>query len=121
VSVYPTDIYICIYDWIWKRLISIGALCAGPIGDWLGRRWGLIFSCGVFSVGAALQTAATAIPLFVVGRLIAGLGVGLVSALVPLYQSETAPKRIRGTVVGMYQLCIVSQSQPLGVVPSDLQ
>ena len=44
--------------------------------------------------------------MFVAGRFFAGLGVGLISAMVPLYQSETSPKWIRGTVVGAYQLAI---------------
>lgn len=61
--------------------IFFGALLAGPAGDYLGRRWGIITSCGVFIVGVALQTAAVALPLFIVGRVVAGLGVGLVSAL----------------------------------------
>ena len=50
-----------------------------------------------------MQTAATKLPLFVVGRVWAGLGVGLVSTLVPMYQSECSPKWIRGAVVGLYQ------------------
>lgn len=83
-----------------------GALCAAPMGDILGRRLGLVASTGVFTFGVILQTIATAIPLFVAGRFFAGLGVGLISALIPLYQSETAPKWIRGTVVGCYQLAI---------------
>jgi len=80
-----------------------GALLAAPVADHLGRKGGLILSCLVFSIGVALQTAATAIPLFVVGRLWAGVGVGLVSTLVPMYQSECSPKWIRGAVVGLYQ------------------
>lgn len=44
--------------------------------------------------------------IFVAGRFFAGLGVGLISAMVPLYQSETSPKWIRGTIVGAYQLAI---------------
>lgn len=58
-----------------------GALGAAPMGDLLGRRWGLIASTGVFTVGVILQTAATAIPLFLAGRFFAGFGVGLISAL----------------------------------------
>lgn len=58
-----------------------GALGAAPMGDFVGRRWGLIASTGVFSLGVALQTAATAIPIFLAGRFFAGFGVGLVSAL----------------------------------------
>ncbi|KAG9596592.1 general substrate transporter, partial [Aureobasidium melanogenum] len=83
-----------------------GALLAAPTGDLLGRKLGLMSWLVVFCVGVVLQTAATAIPLFVAGRTIAGLGVGGISALIPLYQSETAPKWIRGSIVGAYQLAI---------------
>ena len=83
-----------------------GALFSAPVADTLGRRLGMIFNCGVFTFGVILQTAATAIPMFVAGRFFAGLGVGLLSATIPLYQSETAPKWIRGTVVGAYQWAI---------------
>jgi len=83
-----------------------GALTAAPTGDIFGRRLGLIISTGVFTFGVILQTAATAIPMFVAGRFFAGYGVGMISALIPLYQSETSPKWIRGTIVGAYQLAI---------------
>ncbi|KAI4158347.1 MAG: hypothetical protein LQ342_007516 [Letrouitia transgressa] len=83
-----------------------GALTAAPMGDVLGRRLGMIVSTAIFTFGVILQTAATAIPLFVAGRFFAGYGVGLISALIPLYQSETSPKWIRGAIVGCYQLAI---------------
>ncbi|KAJ5817302.1 hypothetical protein N7447_009535 [Penicillium robsamsonii] len=83
-----------------------GALGAAPIADKFGRRMGMIMESFVFVFGVILQTIATSIPLFVAGRFFAGLGVGLLSATIPLYQSETAPKWIRGTVVGAYQLAI---------------
>ncbi|CAF0738107.1 unnamed protein product [Adineta steineri] len=80
-----------------------GALLGYPCGDFLGRRWGLILACLIFSIGVAFQTAATALPLFVVGRVVAGLGVGIISCIVPMYQSECAPKWIRGAIVSGYQ------------------
>ena len=83
-----------------------GSLSAAPMADLTGRRIGMILSTFVFIFGVILQTAATAIPLFVAGRFFAGFGVGLISAIIPLYQSETAPKWIRGTIVGCYQLAI---------------
>ena len=83
-----------------------GALSSAPLADILGRRIGLIVSSFVFMFGVILQTAATAIPLFVAGRFFAGYGVGLISAIIPLYQSESLPKWIRGAVVGCYQLAI---------------
>ena len=83
-----------------------GALLSAPVADYAGRRIGMIFNTGVFAFGVILQTAATAIPMFVAGRFFAGLGVGLLSATIPLYQSETAPKWIRGSIVGCYQWAI---------------
>ncbi|KAJ8079497.1 Plasma membrane low glucose sensor [Marasmius tenuissimus] len=83
-----------------------GALLGAPVADVLGRKWGVVFACLVFAIGVAMQTAATEKALFVVGRVFAGLGVGLVSCLVPMYQSECAPKWIRGSVVALYQWAI---------------
>ncbi|KAH8906876.1 general substrate transporter [Coniochaeta sp. PMI_546] len=83
-----------------------GALSAAPLADAIGRRLGLIASTVVFIFGVILQTAAVSIPLFLAGRFFAGFGVGLISAIIPLYQSETAPKWIRGVIVGSYQLAI---------------
>lgn len=85
----------------------VGALAAPAINDTLGRRWCLIISSLiVFNLGAALQTAADSFNLLLVGRVIAGLGVGLISSTIPLYQSEASPKWIRGAVVSCYQWAI---------------
>ncbi|KAG5982695.1 hypothetical protein E4U55_001518 [Claviceps digitariae] len=83
-----------------------GALLSPFMSDVIGRRYALMISCWVFNLGVILQTASTAIPMFLAGRFFAGLGVGLISALIPLYQSETAPKWIRGAIVGAYQFSI---------------
>ncbi|KAF4971594.1 hypothetical protein FSARC_1626 [Fusarium sarcochroum] len=83
-----------------------GALSTALFSDYLGRRPGLIIACWIFNLGVILQTISTAIPMFIAGRFFAGFGVGLVSAMIPLYQSETAPKWIRGAIVGAYQWAI---------------
>ena len=83
-----------------------GSLGSAPLADFVGRRMALIYSTFIFIFGVILQTAATAIPLFVAGRFFAGFGVGLLSATIPLYQSESAPKWIRGAIVGLYQWAI---------------
>jgi SP family sugar:H+ symporter-like MFS transporter len=83
-----------------------GALTGAPCSDMLGRVLGLVAANVVFCIGVILQTAATDIPLFVAGRFFAGYGVGMISMTIPLYQSETSPKWIRGAVVGCYQLAI---------------
>ncbi|KAF2868116.1 general substrate transporter [Massariosphaeria phaeospora] len=83
-----------------------GALFAGSLADWVGRRATIIAGCAVFSLGVVLQVAATTVALLVPGRLIAGIGVGFVSAIIILYMSEVAPKSVRGAIVSGYQFCI---------------
>jgi len=83
-----------------------GALIAGDIADWFGRRTTIIIGCFIFIVGVILQTASSALGLLVAGRLIAGFGVGFVSAIIILYMSEIAPKKVRGALVSGYQFCI---------------
>ena len=53
-----------------------------------------------------MQTGCHQLSVFVVGRLFAGLGVGLISTLIPMYLSECSPKWIRGAVVTGYQWAI---------------
>lgn len=66
----------------------LGALTASPVADMLGRRWGLMASTTiVFNAGVIMQTASTSQPLFIAGRFFAGYGVGLISAMIPMYQS----------------------------------
>lgn len=83
-----------------------GALCASEFADRLGRKKGLIATCGVFTIGIIFQIVATGIAVLMVGRYIAGFGVGLVSVMVPLYQAECIPAKRRGTIVSCYQLAI---------------
>jgi sugar porter (SP) family MFS transporter len=83
-----------------------GAIIAGDLADWFGRRTTIISGCGIFMVGVALQVASTTVALLVVGRLIAGFGVGFVSAIIILYMSEIAPRKVRGAIVSGYQFCV---------------
>ncbi|KAM7188056.1 General substrate transporter [Naviculisporaceae sp. PSN 640] len=83
-----------------------GALIAGDFADWFGRRVTVILGCLIFMVGVALQTASAGLGLIVAGRLVAGFGVGFVSAVIILYMSEVAPRKIRGAIVSGYQFCV---------------
>ena len=83
-----------------------GALAAGDLADWYGRRTTVIVGCFIFIIGVILQTASAGLGLIVAGRLVAGLGVGFVSAIIILYMSEIAPRKVRGAIVSGYQFCI---------------
>ena len=78
----------------------IGALFASPIADRFGRKSSITFWCIIHIVGIIVQISTTSKWYQVaVGRLVAGLGVGALSSLVPMYQSESAPRQIRGAMV----------------------
>jgi len=83
-----------------------GALLAGDLADWFGRRTTVILGCLVYGIGCVLQTASSGLGLLVAGRLIAGFGVGFESAIIILYMSEIAPKSVRGAIVSGYQFAI---------------
>lgn len=61
-----------------------GAIIAGDLADFIGRRMTIIVGCAVFCVGGILETASTGLNVMVAGRLIAGFGVGFISAIVIL-------------------------------------
>lgn len=99
----------------WKRslitsILSVGtffgAIIAGDLADFVGRRTTIIAGCFILSVGVALQTISTGLVLLVIGRLVAGFGVGFVTAIIILYMSEVAPKKVRGAIVAGYQFCV---------------
>ncbi|KAF2878422.1 hypothetical protein BDV95DRAFT_601073 [Massariosphaeria phaeospora] len=74
----------------------ISSLLVGRIGDMLGRRRTILYGSLIFVVGGALQSFANGMPLMMLGRIIAGLGVGTLSTIVPVYQSEISPAHNRG-------------------------
>ncbi|KAG6308149.1 hypothetical protein E4U45_002149 [Claviceps purpurea] len=74
----------------------IASLVVGRVGDIIGRRRTILYGSCIFFVGGALQTAATSMAMMMVGRIIAGLGVGMLSTIVPVYQSEISPPHNRG-------------------------
>ncbi|MDO5093431.1 MAG: MFS transporter [Propionibacteriaceae bacterium] len=87
---------------------ALGAFFGGRLSDLYGRRHNILLLAFVFFVGAIGCTLAPNIWLLYVARVILGLAVGGASATVPVYLAETAPKSIRGTLVGVDQLMIVT-------------
>lgn len=86
----------------------LGASLAAFTSDRFGRKKSLLAAAALFtisSIGAALPRN---IAEFVVARLVGGLAIGLASTLSPLYIAEISPPRIRGLLVSVNQLAIVT-------------
>ncbi|KAJ7272862.1 hexose transport-related protein [Mycena rebaudengoi] len=85
-----------------------GALSNGYICDIISRRWTLFVGAIICLLGTALTTGAQNAAWMFVGRFFIGWAVGSLSAAVPLYNSEISPAELRGTVVSIQQLAIVT-------------
>ncbi|KAJ1797349.1 hypothetical protein LPJ59_003200 [Coemansia sp. RSA 2399] len=84
----------------------VGSLCGGYLADKFSRKRTIMIACVVFSLGAAIQCGSRNRAMLICGRFIAGLGVGVLSMTVPVYQSEIAPSHIRGRLVSLQQWAI---------------
>lgn len=86
---------------------AVGGIFLSKVADVYGRRMGLMFSMLVYVVGIIIQiSSSTKWYQYFIGRLIAGLAVGCISVLCPLFIGESAPKAVRGMLVCCFQLCI---------------
>ena len=84
-----------------------GAFFSGFLSDRLGRKQPLIIAALLFTISAAGTGAVDQFTPFVLYRLLGGLGIGLASAISPMYIAEIAPTAMRGRLVAVNQLTIV--------------
>ncbi|KAK7415296.1 hypothetical protein QQZ08_012378 [Neonectria magnoliae] len=105
-----------------------GAMFAGPTGDRLGRKYTILIGACIFLVGGALQTGAQNIKYLYSGRCLAGVGVGFLTMIIPLYQAELCHPSIRGRVTALQQFMLgigslaaawISYGAYVGFEPSD--
>jgi MFS transporter, SP family, galactose:H+ symporter len=93
----------------------IGAIVAGTLSDYFGRRRVILVTALVFVIGAVVSASADSVGMLLAGRLLIGIGIGVASMLTPLYLAEIAPAASRGAVTSLNQLCIT-----LGILVSYL-
>jgi SP family arabinose:H+ symporter-like MFS transporter len=85
----------------------VGAIIGGPAGDRYGRKPGLIGCALLFALSSIASALPQDLTQFAWARFAGGIAIGAASMLSPLYLAEISPQRIRGTLVGLYQLAIV--------------
>ncbi|XP_010492496.1 PREDICTED: plastidic glucose transporter 4 [Camelina sativa] len=95
--------------WIVSALLAgatVGSFTGGSLADKFGRTRTFQLDAIPLAVGAFLCATAQSVQTMIVGRLLAGIGIGISSAIVPLYISEISPTEIRGALGSVNQLFI---------------
>lgn len=87
---------------------AMGALFAGTMAENLGRKYVLVVCALLFVVSGIGAGLSQHLFVFVLFRIIGGLGVGAAAIVSPMYIAEIAPASWRGKLVSLYQLAIVS-------------
>ncbi len=93
----------------------VGAMVAGTAADRYGRKPLLTVAAVLFTVSAMATGWADDFVLFNVARFIGGIGIGVASAMSPMYIAEVSPTAIRGRMVSLNQLTIV-----LGILAAQI-
>ena len=93
----------------------IGAMVAGAAADRYGRKPLLMLSAVLFTVSAIATGLFNDFTLFNIARFIGGVGIGVASALSPMYIAEMSPAAIRGRMVSLNQMTIV-----LGILAAQI-
>ncbi|WP_431215301.1 MFS transporter [Puia sp. P3] len=87
---------------------ALGCLIAGSLSDRYGRRKGLLLSAAVFGLSSLAMAFAPNRDFFIGARCMAGIGVGMASMLSPMYIAEVSPAPLRGRMVAINQLTVVT-------------
>ena len=93
----------------------IGAMVAGSAADKWGRKPLLMLSAVLFTVSAIATGLFNDFTLFNIARFVGGIGIGVASALAPMYIAEVSPTEIRGRMVSLNQMTIV-----LGILSAQI-
>ena len=92
--------------------LLVGCIFGAAFGGWLSDLWGrrnaLLLSAFLFAVSAIGASVPQSLVQFAAARLLGGLAIGVASVLAPLYIAEISPARIRGRLVALNQMAIVS-------------
>lgn len=86
---------------------TLGMMLSGPLSDRFGRRAILKLAAILYAVSAIGSAFALTFSMFVIARMVGGLGVGASLIIAPMYIAEIAPAHIRGRLVSLNQLNIV--------------
>ncbi|KAK7849416.1 polyol transporter 5 [Quercus suber] len=103
-----SDIKIEILAGIINLYSLIGSWAAGRTSDWIGRRYTILVAQAIFFAGAILMGFATNYAFLMVGRFVAGIGVGYALMIAPVYTAEISPASTRGFLTSFFEIEILA-------------
>lgn len=84
----------------------LGSFAAGRTSDWIGRRYTIVFAAVIFFVGAIMMGLSPNYAFLMVGRFVAGIGVGYALMIAPVYTAEVSPASSRGFLTSFPEVFI---------------
>ncbi|XP_062030611.1 probable polyol transporter 4 [Rosa rugosa] len=88
-------------------VVSIfGSLAGGRTSDIIGRKWTMALAALVFQTGAVVMTLAPSFEVLMIGRLLAGVGIGFGVMIAPVYIAEISPTIARGSLTSFPEIFI---------------
>ncbi|VAH49655.1 unnamed protein product [Triticum turgidum subsp. durum] len=84
----------------------LGSLSGGRTSDAIGRKWTMGLGAIIFQTGAAIMTFAPSFTVLMIGRLLAGVGIGFGAMISAVYIAEISPAAARGTLTSLPEICI---------------
>jgi MFS transporter, SP family, galactose:H+ symporter len=84
-----------------------GALSGGVLANAIGRKRSMMLVASGYAVFSLLAAASVSMPWLLVARLLLGMTIGLSAVVVPVFIAESAPARLRGSLLVTYQVATV--------------
>ncbi|XAR59139.1 hypothetical protein NMG60_11014803 [Bertholletia excelsa] len=101
-----TDVQTEVLVGILSIISLLGSLAGGKTSDAIGRKWTMAFAAVVFQTGAAIMALANSFFVLMVGRILAGIGIGFAVMIAPVYIVEIAPAVTRGSLTSFPEIFI---------------
>ncbi|XP_054799963.1 probable polyol transporter 4 isoform X1 [Prosopis cineraria] len=84
----------------------LGSLMGGKTSDAIGRKWTIALAAAVFQTGGAVMALAPSFKVLMIGRLLAGVGIGFGVMIAPVYIAEISPAIARGSLTSFPEIFI---------------
>ncbi|KAK2651077.1 hypothetical protein Ddye_018566 [Dipteronia dyeriana] len=101
-----SDVQVEVLIGILSIISLLGSLAGGKTSDVLGRKWTMALAALVFQIGAAVMTVAPSFEILMIGRVLAGVGIGLGVMIAPVYIAEISPTISRGSLTSFPEIFI---------------